>query len=323
MQRKFSPVFCRKHSQCCIYTTMQNHTKGVIYAIVTAFLWGFLAVALKIAARRVDPVTIVWSRFFVAFIVLSVWLTFKNRNSFKILYRPPVLLVFAALALSWNYMGYMFGINYTTPSNAQLFIQSGPLILATAGFVLFKEPLRRKQLIGFLLAISGFFFFYHDQLSAFFESQGSYKTGILFTISGAVAWSIYAILQKQLVTKHPVDSLNLFIFGLPTVLYLPFINITPVFDLYWTWWLLLVFLGLNTLVAYTCMAQALKYTEANKVSIILILNPMITFITMGILTQLNVSWVEHERFSLMTVLGAAIVFAGAILVVSRTSKRKS
>ena len=302
---------------------MQNHTKGIIYAIVTAFFWGFLAIALKIANRKVDPVTIVWFRFFVAFIMLSAWLIFKNRDSFSLLVRPPLLLVFAALALSWNYMGYMLGIHYTTPSNAQLFIQSGPLILATAGFVLFKEQLKARQLLGFLVAIFGFFFFYRDQLSAFFESQGSYRTGILFTISGAVAWSIYAILQKKLVLKHPVDSLNLFLFGLPAILYLPFVKITPLFDLHWSWWLLLVFLGINTLVAYTCMANALKYTEANKVSIILILNPMITFIVMGILTELNVSWIKHERFSLVTLLGATIVFAGAILVVSRSSKRKS
>lgn len=300
---------------------MQNQTKGIIYAGITAFFWGFLAIALKIAVRKVDPVTVVWFRFVVAFVILAVWTAYKNRSSFRLLIKPPLLLVLAALALSWNYMGYMLGIHYTTPSNAQLFIQSGPMLLATAGFVLFKESISRQQIIGFLLAIAGFTFFYSDQLHAFFENKGTYNTGILLTISGAIAWSVYAILQKKLVVKHSVDSLNLFLFALPAIIYFPFVKLEPLIHLHWSWWLLLVFLGLNTFVAYTSIANALKYLEANKVSIIIILNPMITFITMGILTAVDVSWVEHERFSLMTLLGAALVFSGAILVVGIRKKR--
>lgn len=297
---------------------MQNHTKGIFYASITAFFWGFLAIALKVAAREVEPVTIVWFRFVIAFIILAIWQSLKNPSSFKILIKPPWLLVLAALALSWNYMGYMMGIHHTTPSNAQLFIQTGPLILATAGFIIFKEKLRINQILGFSIALAGFSFFYRDQLAAFFDSAGTYKLGILLTISGAVAWSVYAIFQKKLVVKYSVDSLNLVLFGLPSILYLPFVNFGTLLQLNWLWWLLLIFLGANTFIAYTFLGKALKYTEANKVSIIIILNPMITFITMGILTELNVSWVAHERFSLVTLAGIALVFTGAILVARKS-----
>ncbi|QIA07741.1 DMT family transporter [Draconibacterium halophilum] len=300
---------------------MQNYRKGIIYAAITAFLWGFLAIALKVAVRKVDPITVVWMRFVVAFIILATWQAFKTPQSFKILVKPPILLILAALALSWNYMGYMLGIHHTTPSNAQLFIQTGPLILAIAGFLIFKEKLLRNQIIGFSIAILGFSFFYRDQLQAFFETAGTYKLGILLTISGAVAWSVYAIIQKKLVRNHSVDSLNLMLFGLPAILYLPFIEFQPLLELHWTWWLLLLFLGANTFVAYTCIGNALKYIEANKVSIIIILNPMITFITMGILTELNVSWVEHERFSMVTIAGALLVFIGAVLVARKNKSR--
>ncbi|WP_319228936.1 DMT family transporter [Draconibacterium orientale] len=300
---------------------MQNHTKGIIYAAITAFFWGFLAVALKVAVRKVDPVSVVWIRFVVAFIMLSIWQAYKAPSSFKILIKPPVLLILAALALSWNYMGYMLGIHHTTPSNAQLFIQTGPLILAIAGFLIFKEKLLRNQIIGFSIALFGFSFFYRDQLQAFFDSADTYQLGILLTISGALAWSVYAILQKKLVRTYSVDSLNLVLFGLPALLYIPFVEFRPLLELSWAWWLLLVFLGANTFIAYTCLGKALKYAEANKVSIIIILNPMITFITMGILTELNVSWVQHERFSAITIVGAALVFLGAVLVARKNKSR--
>lgn len=302
---------------------MQNQTKGIIYASVTAFFWGFLAIALKVAVQKVDPITIVWFRFFIAFAILLGWQLYREPRSLKILIKPPLLLFLAAISLSWNYLGFMLGIEYTTPSNAQLFIQFGPLTLALAGFLIFKEKLSRRQMIGFFVALAGFAFFYRDQLLAFFEGKDQYNLGVLFTLSGALAWAAYATMQKKLVTLHPAQMLNLFLFGFPAVIYAPFINLAPVFQLHWTWWLLILFLGANTFIAYNSLAQALKYIEANKVSVIIFLNPIITFITMGILTELDVSWITHERFSLATIFGAALVISGAFLVVRKRKVRKT
>jgi len=303
---------------------MQNHTKGVIYASITALCWGFLAIGLKMADRVVDPLTIVWIRFVFAFVMLAGWQVTVNRSSFKLMTKPPLLLIIAAIGLSWNYISFMLGVHYTTPSNAQLFIQLGPILLAFAGILFFKEKIRRKQIIGFGISFIGIAFFYRDQLTAFFDNQEKYNLGIIFLITGAVAWAIYAILQKKLVSGYSVDSLNLFLFGLPTILFLPLADPASLLQLHWTWWLLLFFLGANTFVSYTFMAMALKCTEANKVSIILIMNPIITFISMWILTRINVDWVDHERFSLMTVLGASLVISGAILVVKKSrGKNKS
>jgi len=303
---------------------MQNHTKGVIYASITALCWGFLAIGLKMADRVVDPFTIVWIRFVFAFVMLAGWQVTVNPSSFKLMTKPPLLLIIAAIGLSWNYISFMLGVHYTTPSNAQLFIQLGPILLAFAGILFFKEKIRRKQIIGFGISFIGIAFFYRDQLTAFFDNQEKYNLGIIFLITGAVAWAIYAILQKKLVSGYSVDSLNLFLFGLPTILFLPLADPASLLQLHWTWWLLLFFLGANTFVSYTFMAMALKCTEANKVSIILIMNPIITFISMWILTRINVDWVDHERFSLMTVLGALLVISGAILVVKKSrGKNKS
>jgi drug/metabolite transporter (DMT)-like permease len=211
----------------------------------------------------------------------------------------------------------MMGIHLTTPSNAQLFIQFGPILLAVAGLVFFREKINKLQIIGFAIAISGMAFFYRDQLLAFFDAQKNYNLGVAYILTSAVAWATYAILQKKLVGKYSTESLNLFTFGLPIFLYMPFVNFGSLLNLNWLTWLLLLFVGLNTLFSYQFLSMALKNTEANKVSVIIILNPIITFITMGILTRLNVSWIEHERFSAFTILGALLVILGAILVAKK------
>lgn len=299
---------------------MPDHTKGVIYSAITAFLWGLLAIGLKVAVQEVDPVTVVWLRFFIAFIFILGWVLYRNPENVKILITPPLFLILAAVALSWNYLGFMLGIHYTTPSNAQLFIQAGPMLLALSGLVIFKENFARLQIAGFTVAVLGFGFFYGDQLMAFFEGKEQYNLGVLLTLSGAGAWTIYAVLQKMLVKKYRPTVLNLFLFGFPSLIYLPFIDLSPVFRLSWEWWLLLLFLGANTLISYSTLAEALRHTDASKVSVIIFLNPIITFILMGILTHMQVDWITHERFSLITILGALLVITGAYLVVRKKKK---
>ena len=301
---------------------MQNHAKGILYASVTAVFWGFLAIVLKIIDNDLEPETIVWFRFLLAFLMLAGWQSSKDKSAFKLMLKPPILLIIATLALSWNYISFMMGIHYTTPSNAQLFIQLGPILLALAGLVFFRERINRLQIVGFSIAIIGMAFFYRDQLLAFFDAQKNYNLGVAYILTSAVAWATYAILQKKLVVKHSTESLNLFTFGLSIFLYMPFVNFGSLLHINWVTWLLLLFVGLNTLFSYTFLSMALKNIEANKVSVIIIINPVITFITMGILTRLNVTWMEHERFSVFTILGAFLVLFGAILVAKKQKAAK-
>jgi drug/metabolite transporter (DMT)-like permease len=296
---------------------MQDQRKGILYAIVTALLWGVLAVALKVAVQYVDAATIVWLRFFMAFTPLLIWHIIRRPRELRILFRPPLLLVLATLALAYNYIGFMWGIQYTSPSNAQLFIQSGPIMLTLAGIFFFKEVITRRQIIGFILSIAGLLLFYNQQIGALTSGEKIYMKGVFLTLSGAIAWAVYAALQKKLVTQYSTFTLNLFLFGLPTLLYLPLANFSQLANVSWAIWLVLAFLGFNTLVAYTTLSMSLKYLEAGKVSIIIIMNPLITFVMMGIFTEMNVTWIEGENFTLLSVIGAIIVIGGAILVVRK------
>lgn len=297
---------------------MTNQAKGILYTLITVLLWGVLAIALKIASKEIDSPTIVWFRFSLAFTGMLVWMIIQDPKELKILYKPNWLIVISSLALAWNYIGFMIGVEYTSPSNAQVAIQSGPVLLAVFGIFFFKEKISRIQIIGFILAILGFWIFYQQHVGAVPSGQeGQYSKGMLITLTGAVAWAIYAALQKKLVLDYSVGTLNVFIFGLPVLLYLPFVNFASLTHLSFGYWALLVFLGANTLVSYACLSLALKYLEAGKVSIIIVLNPIITFILMGILTSMQVSWIDGEHFSVLSILGALVALTGAILVVRK------
>lgn len=303
---------------------MSNQAKGILYTLITVLMWGVLAIALKVASKEIDSPTIVWFRFSLAFSGMFVWMAVSNPKELKILYKPSWLIVISSLALAWNYIGFMLGIQYTSPSNAQVAIQSGPVLLAVFGIFFFKEKISRIQIVGFLLTIVGFWIFYQQHVGAVPAGQeGQYTKGMLITLTGAVAWAIYAILQKKLVLSYSVGTLNVFIFGLPVLLYLPFVDFANLAHISFGYWALLVFLGANTLISYGCLSLALKYLEAGKVSVIIVLNPIITFILMGVLTWMQVTWIDGEHFSVLSIVGALVALAGAILVVRKKKNPKA
>jgi len=299
---------------------MSNQTKGIVYTLITVLMWGVLAIALKIASKAIDSPTIVWFRFSLAFSGMAVWAFFNDPKALKILYKPSLILVISTLMLAWNYIGFMWGVQYTTPGNAQVAVQTGQVVLAIFGVVFFKEKLSWMQGFGFLLALIGFWIFYQQHLTALPANKSEYTKGTLLTVSAALTWAVYAAMQKKLIRQHPVTTLNLFIFGLPILLYLPFANFASLAHLSIGYWLLLIFLGMNTLISYVCLTLALKYMEAGKVSVLLIMNPIITFVIMGVLTWLQITWIAPEHFSVLSIFGALLALSGAILVVRKKRK---
>lgn len=299
---------------------MNNTNKGVILALITVLCWGVLAIALKVAVKVVDPYTIVWFRFAFAAIALFLYFSIFDKQQLRILTKPPLWLIVASLALSINYIGFMLGVKYTSPSNAQVVIQIGPVLFAISGIVIFKEKIRKRQIIGFVIVILGFILFYSQQLKSLFFNPDDFNIGIILTVVAAVTWSLYAIIQKKFIVKYPPQTQNLLIFALPIFLYLPFTNFSNLGSISIGYWGLLLFLGANTLIAYGCMSASLKYLDANKVSAMLITNPILTFIIMAILTILNVSWIDGERFTFLTWVGAITFIVGAFLVVRAGKK---
>ena len=62
--------------------------------------------------------------------------------------------------------------------------------------------------------------------------------------------------------------------------------------------------------------------EANKISVIITLNPIITFITMSVLGSMNFDWIDGEVMTLIGVFGAFLVIFGAIMVVIPKKKNR-
>jgi drug/metabolite transporter (DMT)-like permease len=302
--------------------TRETRIKGVLYSLLTAVLWGVLPIALKVSTGFSDTFTITWFRFATSFFFLFLYFVISDRKKLLIMVRPPVLLVLASVALGLNYLGYILGVTYTTPGSSQVIIQIGPILLGIAGILFFRERIGWKQGVGFFLAGLGMFFFYRDNLIHLIGSKDTFNQGVFYVVASAIAWVIFATMQKKLVMIYQPLLLNLFIFGFPTLLLTPFVSFSKIGNFSTGEWALMIFLGLNTLFSYGALALALRYVEANKISIIITLNPILTIFLMTLLSWIGVNWIEPEVMTLNGVMAALLVLTGAILAVAFTRKKE-
>ena len=283
--------------------------------MLTASLWGFMAIILKVITYELSPVTVVWFRFAIAFLVLAAWTLIFRKADFRIFLRPPFLLFLAALFLAGNYLGFIAGIKYVSPSSSQVFIQIAPVSFALSGIIIFREHVNWRHIVGFILVLSGIGLFYSEQLGELAAGGEHFTRGMMLVLGGGLSWAIFAAAQKALLKTISPNQINLFIFGACALALLPMVKFAQLQGMPAANWYLLIYLGLNTVLAYGSLAVAIKLTEATRVSVIITLNPIITFVTMAILTKMEVSWIEPESFSLLSLFGALMVLGGAITVI--------
>lgn len=303
---------------------MKESGKGIVFSAITALMWGFLAIGLKVQSDYLSSASIVGFRFFLPFVAVGSWMLIFSPGKLRILWKPPLTLVLAALFLGFNYFGFMKGVALTSPSSAQVFIQFGPFLFALSGIILFHEKIDWHHYLGFSILTAGIFLFYSEQIKSMVSGTENFTSGMIWTILAGISWAVYAALQKKLVEKYSVNELNVFIYSLCALLFLPFFDFKSGISMPGWSWILLILLGLNTLIAYGCFALAIKYMEANKVSVIITLNPIITILVMEILGRAKVGWIEAEHFTPWSLAGAIAVLAGAIIVIyfnSRNSRK--
>lgn len=294
----------------------EHRSKGLILAGVTALCWAVLAIGLKKALTFTTSENIVAFRMLISFVVLFTYFLFFKRSEFKEIYtKLPLSSVVAGLMLSFNYYGYMKGIEYTGAGNAQIMIQFGPTLLILSGLILFKESFNIKQIFGILLAVAGFILFYYDKKT--FDINSTLNMGNLWILGAGVTWAMYASLQKKLILDWNPQTLNLIIYFVCSLVLISLSNITQSLSFSFYQWILILFLGLNSLVAYGCFAESLKYAAASEVSLIITINPLGTLIILWLGQYLGLSWIPIEYITWVGGLGAMCVVFGVGWTLSR------
>ncbi|HWS40098.1 MAG TPA: DMT family transporter [Arenimonas sp.] len=288
---------------------------GLLLALVTAFCWATLPLVLKMTLRVMDPITLTWFRFLFAAVFMFFWLSAKKQLVvYKAIDAKRLwILLAAALLLIGNYVGYLFGVYYTTPANAQLLIQLAPLLMALGGVFVFKEHFTRGQWFGLFIICIGMALFFRDQIAFEAVSNASYLLGSGIIVLAAFSWAAYALLQKQLLMKLPSQHILSFIYLFSALALWPFAKPSALFELNAMNWGLLLFCAINTLVAYGAFAEALAHWQASRVSAILASTPLLCLLAVFIVHGIWPNAIAEEHVTVLGIIGALLVVLGSAL----------
>lgn len=297
-------------------TPKQLFLYGLFFSVITIVFWGMLAIALKLSSGFADPVTLTWLRFLVAGLLLGLWQWKRGKLSeFRSLTRRDYgRLIAAGSFLIVNYTCFAWSLQYLLPGSAQLSFQFAPLFLALGGLFFLKEKVSLLQWLCFLTLGIGMLTFFHPV----FGSQQADTIWIGFAIIqvSAMAWSIYALLQKSLFSRLSPSNILLAIYIYAAIVMLPFTSPSQFSGISLSDWLVTGFCCLNTLIAYGAFAQALRYWQTVQVSAAIALTPVTAFL----LTELCVllgwwpSLITSSHADGLSLLGMFIVVASAISV---------
>jgi drug/metabolite transporter (DMT)-like permease len=290
---------------------------GLLLALTTSILWGVLPIALKGVMETLDPITTTFFRFSLAALLLTPYILLRSRHAsgrsmFSRLQSPGLFfqMLAAGLLLTANYALYILGLERTTAEAAQIVIQTAPMLLLLSGIWLFGERLSTRQWLGFFSFVSGLGLFFYPRFYDVFIAVNAYGIGVMLILVAALVWTGYAILQKFLLQQFSSQETMVIFYWIGSLAFLPFADFSALPQLSNLQWALLVFCGLNTLIAYGSFAEAMAHIEASKVSAILALTPLVTVTTVHLIP---ISGLAVEPITILTLCGAALVVGGSML----------
>ncbi|MBK6286872.1 MAG: EamA family transporter [Gammaproteobacteria bacterium] len=294
-----------------IRSSSRSWRLGLALSLTTAVLWGAVPLAMVPLVAAVDAVTISWFRFVGSGLMLLALIAASGN-----LRRPrriaPVawwLFGLAVLTLVGNYVLYVSSLRYIGAPVAQTVVQLAPVLLMLGSLWLFGERFTWLQWTGFMVLVTGIVGFCAERLRLTGSGVDVFGTGVLLMVLAALLWAVYGLAQKRLLHFLPSQIVLLGIYLAGGMVMLPAASPRDLLHLDTVQVALLVFLALNTLIAYGAFAEALNHWDSSKVSAVLAVQPLTTLFGAHLLGV----WLPLQFPQ--TTLTPAVLFASLVVVV--------
>ncbi len=296
--------------------TVQTPWLGIILALTTAVFWGALPIAMKQVLAVMEPQTIVWYRFSIAAVGLGIILSIRGQLPPMRIFRRRrwlILLVVATLGLCGNFVFFSSSLQYLSPTASQVIGQLSPVGMMIASVLVLKEPMRFSQVIGALMLVTGLVLFFNQNLIEIFTRLTDYTLGVLLGVCAATVWVCYGVAQKVLLRRLASQQILFLLYTLCALLLLPMASFDTVLKLNGWQFACLLFCGLNTLIAYGALAEAMSRWQATQVSALITLTPLFTLLFSDLLALALPDVFSMPALNWIGYVGAVVVVAGAML----------
>lgn len=154
--------------------------------------------------------------------------------------------------------------------------------------------------------------FFNTSLIEIFTRLTDYTWGVIFGVGAATVWVSYGVAQKVLLRRLASQQILFLLYTLCTIALLPLAKPGVISQLS-DWQLAcLIFCGLNTLVGYGALAEAMARWQAAQVSALITPTPLFTLLFSDLLSMAWPDVFVRPMLNLLGYLGAFVVVAGAM-----------
>lgn len=288
---------------------MKDSTKkylGILGLLTVTIIWGGGFVASDIALATLTPFQIMFIRFFIAAVIMTV----LGKDSIKSVTREEIKCgAMLGSALFGGFALQIIALQYTTPSKNAFLTATNVVIVPFIALVIYKKKIPVKSLVGAGMAIVG---------AAVLSLQSDFSMGIgdLMTLVCAVCFALQIFLTGEFVGKIRPTVLNFLQMTTAFVLSGVGLIVTGGFRFKPSMESLLavLYLGIvSTTITYLLQTVSQKYVDETKSAIILSMEAVFGTIFSVILL--------HETVTVRMITGSVLILAAVLVSEVSFSKK--
>ncbi len=281
---------------------------AVLFAFITAALWGTAYVAAKYALSTLPPFTAAAARFALAVAMLWPPLLALQRVE-KVERRDLPLLIAASLFQATLYFALQYvGLQYTSAANTALIVNTRPIFVAILSALWLREAMGKRRAMGILMAFVGVVVVVLSGAGGELGFSRQRFIGDALILFNALSGALAIILLKRLMHRYSPLTTAVFTATIGTIGLLP-LAAWEILRGGWpagsaASWAAVVYMAVaNTAIPYLLWYSALSVLQTSETAVFLYLTPVISVMLSA--------WLLGERIGIWFVLGAAMVLCGA------------
>jgi len=290
----------------------KNHTLGAQIKLTAAMaVWGGSFIATKIAVAEISPISVIWLRFLIGWIVLG-WFAYRRKELTLANWKDALQFIWLGfLGITLHQWLQSYGLVTAQASTTAWLVSTAPIFMAVIGWLFLKEKLNGQIAAGIFLATLGVMMVTSKGDLSSMLSGGLGQPGDLLVLLSAPNWAIYSAASRPALQKHSALKVTFYmvLFGwlLSSVQFLGGSHWVEFNQLSMNGWISILFLGIFcSALANIFYNDGLQYLPATQVGIYLYLEPLVaTLIAAGLLA---------EKVMLATLFGGSLILAGVWLV---------
>ena len=257
-------------------------------------------------AGHVPPLTITTLRWLLAAAVLFPFIRHHLARDWPLIRRHIGVLIYLALIGGGIFGALQFvGLQLTTALNVSVMNSLGPLFIAAAGAVMFRDRLTGGQFAGIVISLLGVLAII-TKLDSGVLTHLSFNTGDILILINMVLWAVYSASLRWRPAIHPTSFMFMFCL-------ISGVSMIPAFAWeYSTGFVLqptpLTFFSIafvtifSTIVAFACWTRGVELIGPNRAGVFLHLIPIFSALLTGALLG--------EPLMGYHVVGFALILAG-------------